>query len=128
VAAYHPDVVVLAGWMRVLTMSFLGRFPQVVNLHPALPGDLPGVQAIERAWAERPQRTVSGVMVHLVPDEQVDAGPVLASEPVPILPDDTFDDFARRIHDTEHRLLVAVVADLVGASVDGPSLREETHA
>jgi phosphoribosylglycinamide formyltransferase 1 len=53
VSAHAPDVVVLAGWMRILTMSFLQRFPdRVVNLHPALPGELPGTHAIERAWHE----------------------------------------------------------------------------
>jgi hypothetical protein len=52
VAAYAPDWVVLAGWMRILTMAFLGRFPgRVINLHPALPGAFPGVHAIERAFA-----------------------------------------------------------------------------
>ena len=51
VAGFGPDVVVLAGWMRILTMSFLGWFPgRVVNLHPALPGELPGTHAIERAF------------------------------------------------------------------------------
>ena len=82
VAARDPDFVVLAGWMRILTMSFLGRFPdRVVNLHPALPGELPGTHAIERAWHEAlaGERTRTGVMVHLVPDEGVDDGPVLAT-------------------------------------------------
>jgi folate-dependent phosphoribosylglycinamide formyltransferase PurN len=98
--------------MRLLSMRFLGRFPTVVNLHPALPGEFPGVQAIERAWAERATRTRSGVMVHLVPDEQVDAGPVLATADVALRPDDSLDDFAARVHATEHRLLVQVVTDL----------------
>src|SRR5918993_2111147 len=82
VAGFGPDVVVLAGWMRILTMSFLGWFPdRVVNLHPALPGELPGTHAIERAWQEAlaGERVRTGVMVHLVPDEGVDDGPVVAS-------------------------------------------------
>ena len=82
VAGFDPDLVVLAGWMRILTMSFLGWFPErVVNLHPALPGELPGTGAIERAWAEAVDGTRShtGVMVHLVPDEGVDDGPVLGT-------------------------------------------------
>jgi formyltetrahydrofolate-dependent phosphoribosylglycinamide formyltransferase len=115
VAAHDPDLVVLAGWMRILTMAFLGRFPdRVVNLHPALPGELPGTHAIERAWQEAlaGARTRTGVMVHLVPDEGVDAGPVLASAEVPILPDDTLDTLTARVHTTEHRLLVSTLADL----------------
>jgi phosphoribosylglycinamide formyltransferase 1 len=112
---YDPDVVVLAGWMRILTMSFLARFPgRVVNLHPALPGELPGTHAIERAWHEAlaGERTRTGVMVHLVPDEGVDSGPVLATAIVPIQPDDTLESLTARIHATEHRLLVSALADL----------------
>jgi phosphoribosylglycinamide formyltransferase-1 len=110
-----PDWVVLAGWMRILTMAFLGRFPsRVVNLHPALPGEHPGTHAIERAYdawrAGGPGRT--GVMVHLVPDEGVDDGPVVATAEVPILPADTLDDLTARVHATEHELLVAALAAL----------------
>src|SRR6056297_1356501 len=77
VDAHRPDLVVLAGWMRLLSMACLGRFPdRVINLHPALPGELPGTQAIERAWeqARAGHRHHSGVMVHRVPDEGVDDG------------------------------------------------------
>lgn len=115
VSAHLPDLIVLAGWMRILTMAFLGRFPdRVVNLHPALPGELPGTHAIDRAWHEAlaGERTRTGVMVHLVPDEGVDAGPVLASADVPILPDDTLETLTARVHATEHRLLLSTLADL----------------
>jgi phosphoribosylglycinamide formyltransferase 1 len=67
VAASSPDWIVLAGWMRILSMAFLGRFPgRVVNLHPALPGAFPGVHAIERAYdASRVDGLAgTGVMVH----------------------------------------------------------------
>ncbi len=116
VAGFGPDLVVLAGWMRILTMSFLGWFPgRVVNLHPALPGELPGTHAIERAWHEAlaGERTVTGVMVHLVPDEGVDDGPVLGSTTVPIRPDDTLDTLTARIHRAEHKLLIDTLADLL---------------
>lgn len=115
VAEYAPDWIVLAGWMRLLTMNFLGRFPErVVNLHPALPGELPGTHAIERAWEEAiiGRRTTSGVMVHLVPDEGVDDGPVLATATVPIDTAGTLDTFERRMHAAEHRLLVDTLATL----------------
>ncbi len=71
VASYSPDWVVLAGWMRLLTAAFLERFPnRVVNLHPALPGQFPGTEAIQRAWEayERGEVSHTGVMVHLVPE------------------------------------------------------------
>jgi formyltetrahydrofolate-dependent phosphoribosylglycinamide formyltransferase len=122
VAGYAPDWVVLAGWMRILTMSFLGRFPdRVVNLHPALPGELPGVRAIERAWeeAQAGHRTRTGVMVHLVPDEEVDAGPVLGTVEVPVLATDSLDDLAARMHAAEHRLLVDVLAQLTTPATTG---------
>ena len=115
VLAAQPDIVVLAGWMRILTMKFLGHFPgRVVNLHPALPGELPGTNAIGRAFAEfgRGERSATGVMVHLVPDEGVDDGPVLASVVVPIEPDDTLESLTDRVHATEHRVLVGALAGL----------------
>jgi formyltetrahydrofolate-dependent phosphoribosylglycinamide formyltransferase len=115
VAAARPDWVVLAGWMRILTSAFLDRFPdRVVNLHPALPGAFPGAHAIDDAWAAHLATGLdrTGVMIHLVPDEQVDAGPVLASEEVAILPGDTIDTLTARVHATEHRLLVATLTRL----------------
>lgn len=115
VAGFAPDLVVLAGWMRILTKDFLGWFPdRVINLHPARPGELPGMHAIQRAWQEAlaGQRTRTGVMVHLVPDDGVDDGPVLATEDVPILPDDTLDALEARIHAVEHRLLVGTIRHL----------------
>lgn len=118
VIQHAPTWVVLAGWMRILSGAFLDRFPgQVINLHPALPGDLPGTRAIGRAHAEAMtgRRSRTGVMVHLVPDEAVDAGPVLASEPVPILPGDSLADLAERVHAVEQRLLVATLRSLCAA-------------
>jgi phosphoribosylglycinamide formyltransferase-1 len=122
VGAAEPDWVVLAGWMRILTMSFLSHFPsRVVNLHPALPGEHPGTRAVERAhaaWrAGGPART--GVMVHLVPDEGIDDGPVLATAEVPILAGDSLDDLSARVHAAEHTLLVATLADLCTTAGSG---------
>ncbi|MCC6188925.1 MAG: phosphoribosylglycinamide formyltransferase [Anaerolineales bacterium] len=115
VAALSPDWIVLAGWMRVLTTAFLDRFPnRVINLHPALPGTFPGTGAIEQAYAafQRGEVTETGVMVHLVPDEAVDAGPVLAQAVVPIEAADTLATLEARVHTTEHRLLVGTLIGL----------------
>jgi phosphoribosylglycinamide formyltransferase-1 len=113
VAEHRPDLVVLAGWMRILSTVFVHAH-RCINLHPARPGELPGVRAIERAHAEfvEGRRTRSGVMVHAVPDAGVDSGPVLAAVDVPLHPDDTLSTFAERMHAAEHRLLVDTVARL----------------
>ena len=116
VSGFAPDLIVLAGWMRILTNAFLGWFPdEVINLHPALPGELPGTRAVERAWHEAlaGERTHTGVMVHRVPDEGIDDGPVLATIDVPILATDTLDTLTARVHTAEHALLVDVLASLV---------------
>lgn len=113
---YHPDYVVLAGWMHILSNAFLQEFPyRVINLHPALPGQFPGTDAIARAFAAFQAGAVkkTGVMVHLVPDEQVDRGPVIASEEVAIYPSDTLEMLERRMHQTEHRTLVAALLRLI---------------
>ncbi len=116
VSARHPDYVVLAGWMRILSSAFLSAFPdRVVNLHPALPGMFPGTHAIERAFeaSRRGEIDHTGVMVHLVPDEGVDDGPVLAAETVGIHADDTLESLTERVHFTEHRLLVKTLQNLI---------------
>ncbi len=119
VASYRPDWIVLAGWMRVLSSNFLSRFPgRVMNLHPALPGGFPGIHAIERAFEafQKGEIRGTGVMVHLVPDEGVDCGPVLLQEEVPILPGDTLETLEARIHAVEHRLLLAAIKKVIGES------------
>ena len=116
VASFEPDWIVLAGWMRLLTTNLLDRFPgRVVNLHPALPETFPGTHAIERAFSayQRGEIAHTGVMVHLVPDEGVDSGPVLAKEVVSIQPSDTLETLEARVHATEHRLLVTTLNSLV---------------
>jgi len=118
-AAFEPDWVILAGWMRILSSSFLDLFPnKVINIHPALPGTFPGTNAIERAFEafHRGEIDCTGVMVHLVPDEGVDCGPVLGSETVNIYPDDTLETLETRMHHTEHELFVKVLSQLVNSS------------
>ena len=115
VSEFKPDIVVLAGFMRLLTMEFLAHFPQrVINVHPALPGELPGTNAIARAFDEfvAGKRTHTGVMVHFVPDEGVDNGPVIDNAVVPIYPMDSLADLEHRMHATEHQLLITALTQL----------------
>ena len=108
VEAAGPGLVVLAGWMSILTPSFLDRFPdRVINLHPSLLPSFPGMHAIDEAleWGVR----YTGVTVHFA-DAEVDGGPPVLQEPVPVDPDDTAEQLRERIREVEHRLLVEAVA------------------
>lgn len=112
VALWQPDLVILAGFMRVLSVMFLAQFcDRVINLHPALPGQLPGINAIARAFSEfnAGTRTSTGVMVHYVPDEGVDSGPVIATETVIIDRSDTLADLESRMHAAERRVLIRAI-------------------
>jgi formyltetrahydrofolate-dependent phosphoribosylglycinamide formyltransferase len=114
--AFDISWVVMAGWMHVLSAGFLDRFPsRVVNLHPALPGTFPGTHAIERAHRAYQAGEIdrTGVMVHLVPDPAVDAGPVVVYEEVPIGPGEGLDELETRIHAVEHHLLVGALQKLL---------------
>ena len=122
VTSYQPDWVILAGWMRILSSAFLQRFPnRVVNLHPALPGTFPGTHAIERALEAYHSGQIehTGVMVHLVPDEGVDSGPVLNQRVVSILPEDTVETLEARVHKVEHTLLIETLKILFENPIQG---------
>jgi phosphoribosylglycinamide formyltransferase-1 len=108
VARHDVGLVVGAGYMRVLTPIFLERFPAVINVHPSLLPDFKGLDAVKRALEAGVERT--GVTVHLMVEE-VDAGPMIRQEVVPVLPGDTEETLLERLHPVEHRLLVGAVAD-----------------
>jgi formyltetrahydrofolate-dependent phosphoribosylglycinamide formyltransferase len=113
-SAYHPDLIVLAGWMHIFSPAFLHHFPgQVVNLHPALPGTFPGLHAIERAYEahQRGEIAQSGCMIHYVIPE-VDAGTVVAQTIVPFVSDDTLESYEARVHAAEHRLIIEALQRL----------------
>jgi formyltetrahydrofolate-dependent phosphoribosylglycinamide formyltransferase len=117
-ARYRLDVIALAGWMHLFSMAFLEPFRnRVLNIHPALPGTFPGTNAIERAYEayQRREITQTGVMVHYVPDEAVDEGPVILQQAVPILPDDTLEILEERIHAVEHVVYPQAIAEALDA-------------
>jgi phosphoribosylglycinamide formyltransferase-1 len=101
---------VLAGYMHLLTPSFLERFPDaIVNVHPSLLPEFPGAHAVDEQLAAGVAE--SGATVHLV-DAGIDSGPILAQERVPVLPGDTAETLHRRIKAVEHELLPKVVREL----------------
>ena len=119
VSAAKPDLVVCAGFMRLLGVGFLARFPQrVVNTHPALLPAFPGAHAVGEALTYGVK--VSGVTVHLV-DEGVDTGPVVAQAAVEVMPGDDEARLRRRIQDVERPLYVEAVGRLArqGFAVEG---------
>ncbi|WP_138998264.1 phosphoribosylglycinamide formyltransferase [Rhodococcus zopfii] len=108
VAAHEPDLVVSAGFMKILGPTFLERFGgRIINTHPALLPAFPGAHAVPDALAYGVK--VTGSTVHLV-DGGVDTGPILAQEPVPVLDGDDEETLHERIKVVERRLLAEVVA------------------
>ena len=104
------ELVVCAGYMHLLRPSFLARFPgRVVNVHPAPLPEFPGAHPLEDLLAAG--AGAAAATVHYV-DHGIDSGPVIASEPVPVLAGDTVETLRTRVHEAEHRLLPKVVREL----------------
>lgn len=109
-AAHHPDLVVSAGFMKILGAQFLSRFPgRVINTHPALLPAFPGAHAVPDALAYGVK--VTGCTVHVV-DAGVDTGPILAQWAVEVRDGDDEETLHERIKVVERRLLVDVLAAL----------------
>jgi len=110
-----PDIVVLAGFMRVIKPGFLEAFAgRIINLHPSLLPSFPGLDGIGQAW--RRGVKITGCTVHYVTAE-VDGGPIVDQAVVRIEPDDTLETLTDKIHAAEHELLPAVLARLSEKSV-----------
>jgi phosphoribosylglycinamide formyltransferase 1 len=122
-AAHAPDLIVLAGFMKLVGKAFLDSFRgRCVNTHPALLPSFPGAHAVREALAHGVK--VTGCTV-LVVDEGVDSGPILAQAPVPVADDDNEATLHERIKVTERALLVSTVGRMVreGWSVQGRKAR-----
>ncbi len=113
--AASVDLVVMAGWMRIVTPTLIGAFPErLVNIHPSLLPSFRGMDAVGQALAAGV--TLAGCTAHLV-SEEVDAGQILVQAAVPVLPDDDHASLSARIHGQEHRVLplgVALAAERLG--------------
>jgi phosphoribosylglycinamide formyltransferase-1 len=115
VAEADPDLIVMAGWMSIVTGEFLDRFPdKVINLHPSLLPAFAGLHAIEQAleWGVR----LTGVTVHYA-EETVDSGPPIMQQAVPVRYGDTPETLGERVHAAEHELLPRVVRAFAGGRV-----------
>jgi phosphoribosylglycinamide formyltransferase-1 len=113
--AADVDLVVLAGFMRVLKDAFLQAFAgRIVNIHPSLLPSFPGLAAWEQALAHGVR--VTGCTVHFV-DAGVDSGPIIGQQTVPVLDDDTAETLHQRIHAAEHALYPRCVAALARGEV-----------
>lgn len=109
------ELVVLAGYMRLVTPALLSRFPgRVVNVHPALLPAFPGLHAPRQALAYGV--AISGCTVHFV-DEGTDTGPIIAQAAVPVQPDDDEASLTARIQKEEHRLFPAVVREIARGTI-----------
>jgi len=103
IEAREADLVVLAGYMQLLSSGFVARFRnRVINVHPALLPAFPGVDAVQQAIDHGSK--ITGVTVHFV-DEGVDSGPIILQRPVPVAPSRDWDETEEAIHATEHALL-----------------------
>ncbi len=110
IRAESPDLVVLAGFMRVLKAKFLAAFEgRIINLHPSLLPAFPGLDGIGQAL--RAGVSMTGCTVHYVSLE-VDAGRIIEQAQVPIVPGETLESLTEKVHAAEHRLLPAVIARL----------------
>ena len=108
---YQPDLVVLAGFMRILTPEFCAHYPnRLINIHPSILPSFTGLHTHERALEAGCR--VAGCTIHFVTPE-LDCGPIISQGIVPILDGDTPDDIAARVLTVEHRLFPQAVADFV---------------
>ena len=100
--SHAPDLVVLAGYMRILSPAFITRFDgRLLNIHPSLLPAFPGLKTHQRALAEGVK--IHGCTVHFV-TTQLDHGPIVIQAAVPVLPDDTADTLAARVLQQEHHI------------------------
>ena len=108
--AYNVDLIVMAGWMRIVSKKFVDSYPgQIINLHPSLLPKYKGLHAVEQAM--QAGETETGCSVHWV-TEELDSGAVIKQQTVPILPGDTVDTVTRAIQQAEHYLLPLVINSL----------------
>ena len=110
ISEINPKLIVLAGFMKVLSPQFVKFFRgKVINIHPSLLPEYPGLNTHQRVLEDK--KKIHGVSVHLV-TEDLDGGPVIAQDSVYVLPDDTAESLAKRVLEREHIIYPKVVESL----------------
>ena len=117
---YQIDFIVLSGYLRMVGPKILNEYPNsIINLHPALLPNYPGLNSIERAFDDYKKGKIkeTGVTVHFI-DVHLDHGPIIAQQVVPIYPDDTVDTLEARVHETEHKLFPATLKKVLSQRME----------
>lgn len=121
ISHYNPDLIVLAGFMKILPSSFVHTFaPRIINIHPSLLPSFPGAHAVRDALASGAKET--GTTIHIV-DEGVDTGPILGQKSLAVLPSDDEASLHERIKVLERKLLVETIQALALKQLDPVTAR-----
>jgi phosphoribosylglycinamide formyltransferase-1 len=121
ISHYNPDLIVLAGFMKILPSSFVHTFsPRIINIHPSLLPSFPGAHAVRDALASGAKET--GTTIHIV-DEGVDTGPILGQKSLAVLPSDDEASLHERIKVLERKLLVETIQSLALKQLDPVTAR-----
>ena len=121
ISHYNPDLIVLAGFMKILPSSFVHTFaPRIINIHPSLLPSFPGAHAVRDALASGAKET--GTTIHIV-DEGVDTGPILGQQSLSVLPSDDESSLHERIKVLERKLLVETIQSLALKQLDPVTAR-----
>ena len=121
ISHYNPDLIVLAGFMKILPSSFVHTFaPRIINIHPSLLPSFPGAHAVRDALASGAKET--GTTIHIV-DEGVDTGPILGQQSLSVLPSDDESSLHERIKVLERKLLVETIQALALKQLDPVTAR-----
>ena len=115
---FSPDLIVLAGFMRVIKQKFLSTFNnKIINLHPSLLPSFPGLNSIKQAFEKKVK--ITGCTVHWV-NQEIDGGEIIAQAPVRVMEGDTLLSITQKVHAAEYMLLPSVIKGLSDGNLDFP--------
>lgn len=112
-----PDLIVLAGFMRIIKRNFISEFNNIINLHPSLLPSFPGLNSIRQAYEKKVK--ITGCTVHWV-NEKIDDGEIIAQAPVRVMKDDSLSLLTKKIHAAEHMILPSVIRGLSNGEIEFP--------